>query len=145
MVWKSIGWQLMNWRGEKETATVSIIEQKIGEFLRNHTNRLRSGGPSQGTSSESFSTPAQLGQGDKTVCSTRGFQGVLADHLRASRQCVDILRREPQLKMKASEAVFIAKASLVVTAATSMQCPAENCENCHILRFHLPVFFGGKR
>ena len=96
----------MNWRGEKETATVSIIEQKIGEFLRNHTNRLRSGGPSQGTSSESFSTPAQLGQGDKTVCSTRGFQGVLADHLRASRQCVDILRREPQLKMKASEAVF---------------------------------------
>ena len=117
----------MNWRGEKETATVSIIEQKIGEFLRNHTNRLRSGGPSQGTSSESFSTPAQLGQGDKTVCSTRGFQGVLADHLRASRQCVDILRREPQLKMKASEAVFIAKASLVVTAATSMQCPAENC------------------
>ena len=52
----------MNWRGEKETATVSIIEQKIGEFLRNHTNRLRSGGPSQGTSSESFSTPAQLGE-----------------------------------------------------------------------------------
>ena len=56
-----------------------------------------------------------------------GFVGVLADHLRLSKQCVDALRKEPLLKMKASEAVFIAKASLMLRGPIPMQCPAEGC------------------
>ena len=56
-----------------------------------------------------------------------GFVGVLADHLRLSKQCVDALRKEPSLKMKASEAVFIVKASLMLRGPVPMQCPAEEC------------------
>ena len=56
-----------------------------------------------------------------------GFVGVLADHLRISKQCVDALRKEPLLKMKASEAVFIVKASLMLRGPIPMQCPAEGC------------------
>lgn len=137
----------MNWRGEKEMATVDIIGQKIGEFLRCYKKRLNSGGQSQGTSSQSSLTTAQEEDGDSAsgnenlrtdntnqpetcdgyACSACGFQGVIADHLRASKQCLDSLRRDPRFKMKASEAVFIVKASLLLTEAKSMQCPAESC------------------
>ena len=61
------------------------------------------------------------------ACKVCGFHGIVADHLRLSKECVNNLRKEPQLKMKASEPVFIVKASLMLTAAHSMQCPAKDC------------------
>ena len=62
-----------------------------------------------------------------SACTVCGFNGIIADHLRLSKECVNSLRREPQLRMKASEVVFIVKASLMLTAADPMQCPAKEC------------------
>ena len=62
-----------------------------------------------------------------SVCTVCGFNGIIADHLRLSKECVESLRREPLLRMKASELVFVVKASLMLTAADPMQCPAEEC------------------
>ena len=62
-----------------------------------------------------------------SVCKVCGFRGIIADHLRLSKDCVNSLRKEPQLKMKASELVFIVKASLMLTAADPAQCPAKEC------------------
>ena len=85
----------------------------------------RSGGPAplqdQGKEKEA---QGQRCVDNVCVC---GFVGVLADHLRLSKQCVEALRKEPLLKMKASEAVFIVKASLMLRGPTPMQCPAEGC------------------
>ena len=61
------------------------------------------------------------------ACTVCGFNGIIADHLRLSKECLKSLRREPQLRMKASEVVFIVKASLMLTAADPVQCPAEEC------------------
>ena len=61
------------------------------------------------------------------ACTVCGFNGIIADHLRLSKECLKSLRREPQLRMKASEVVFIVKASLMLTAADPMQCPAKEC------------------
>ena len=62
-----------------------------------------------------------------SACTACGYNGIIADHLRLSKKCVESLRREPQLRMKASEVVFIVKASLMLTAADPMQCPAKEC------------------
>ena len=55
------------------------------------------------------------------------YDGVLADHLRASKPCVDALRRKPILQMKASDEVFIVKAAIILTESSSPQCPALGC------------------
>ena len=69
----------------------------------------------------------QSDRGAGSVCQSCGFYGIVADHLRLSKECVNSLRREPQLRMKASEQVFIVKASLMLAAADTMQCPAMEC------------------
>ena len=51
------------------------------------------------------------------------FQGLLADHLRTSKECVENLRKEPPLQMVApNDEVFIVKATVVFRG-----CPAPNC------------------
>ena len=50
-------------------------------------------------------------------------QGLLADHLRNSAQCVENLRKQPQLQMVAPDnEVFIVKATVMFKG-----CPAPNC------------------
>ena len=51
------------------------------------------------------------------------FQGLLGDHLRISKQCVENLRKEPSLRMVApDDEVFIVKATVMLRG-----CPAPNC------------------
>ena len=51
------------------------------------------------------------------------FQGLLGDHLRISKQCVENLREEPSLRMVAPhDEVFIVKATVMLRG-----CPAPNC------------------
>ena len=51
------------------------------------------------------------------------YQGLLADHLRKSEECVENLRKEPPLQMVApNDEVFIVKATVVFRG-----CPAPNC------------------
>ena len=73
----------MNWRGEKEMATVDIIGQKIGEFLRCYKKRLNSGGQSQGTSSQSSLTTAQEEDGD----SASGNENLRTDNTNQPETC----------------------------------------------------------
>ena len=51
------------------------------------------------------------------------YQGLLSDHLRTSKQCMENLRKEPSLQMVAPEdEVFIVKATVILRG-----CPASNC------------------
>ena len=59
------------------------------------------------------------------------FQGLLADHLRTSKECVENLRKEPPLQMVALEdEVFIVKATVMLRG-----CPAPNCPGGGHLEF----------
>ena len=56
-------------------------------------------------------------------CCLCNYQGLLADHLRKSKQCAKNLRKEPSLQMVApDDEVFIVKATVMLRG-----CPAPNC------------------
>ena len=51
------------------------------------------------------------------------YDGLLADHLRNSKQCVDDLRNQPQLQMTVpNDEVFVVKATIILRG-----CPAPGC------------------
>ena len=62
----------------------------------------------------------RFGECHKCVC---GYEGLLADHLRESMECVEDLRKRPELQMTApDDEVFIVKAIVLLRG-----CPAPNC------------------
>ena len=83
--WKNKGWQLMNWKGEKEKATVGIVKQKIGDFLRYQRKRLNSGGETQGAASSSIRTTNA--KENRSKCSNCDENGDLIQHLVSHSQC----------------------------------------------------------
>ena len=70
------------------------------------------------------STPASQWQNihDSHQCLC-GYDGPLADHLRASPLCVQTLRREQALEMGGSEEQFIVKATLLLKGCPAASCP----------------------
>ena len=55
-----------------------------------------------------------------------GVDAPLADHLRANKPCVQMLRGEPKLEMGGSDDDFIIKATLLLKG-----CPAPSCNGGH--------------
>ena len=64
-----------------------------------------------------------------------GYDGLLGDHLRNSKQCVDDLRNQPQLRMTVpNDEVFVVKATIILRGCPAPGCPGglhrqipENC------------------
>ena len=84
--WKSHGWRLMGWRGNKENADSSTIREKIREFLKYHRKKSKSTrGQTQTTSGESTSSVDV--QENKHRCSSCSYEGDLIQHVIASSHC----------------------------------------------------------
>ena len=121
----------------KDHREESELSDLMGGARRNKKNSVNDGGEHDQSKTLAANSSivvcgkdrltAQSERGAGSVCQSCGFYGVIADHLRLSKECVNSLRREPQLRMKASEQVFIIKASLMLAAADTMQCPAKDC------------------
>ena len=61
------------------------------------------------------------------ACPVCQCEGSFADHLRMSEECVETLKMEPLLEMKATGEVFIVKTTLMQNGCPAAQCPEAGC------------------
>ena len=84
--WKSSGWELMGWRGNRESAVSRTIKEKVREFLKYFKKSRNAQGHSQAASGESTSS-ANVQKHSKNRCCRCSHEGDLIQHVLANGQC----------------------------------------------------------
>ena len=131
--WKENGWLLMQWDGSTEDLNSSLIKQKCRGYVRNLTEEFEESQQKRISRNTQISSTAVVSQLDPSQRHSQIFEeahtclcnynGLLSDHLRNSKQCVDNLRRQPQLQMTVpKDEDFIVKATVILRG-----CPAPGC------------------
>ena len=122
--WKEKGWDLMKWEGSADDLNSIVIKQMCREYVR----ELTEGFDHQEQSSTTVMSQLDPSQRphqrfiEAHVCLCN-YDGLLADHLRNSKQCVNNLRQHSQLQMADhDDEVFIVKATVILWG-----CPAPGC------------------
>ena len=82
--WKSEGWDILGWRGDKADADASIILQKIQKMLENRRQRrLEEENGNEGKQNVTEDDRRLSG------CRSCGFEGNLMEHLKESQECFE--------------------------------------------------------
>ena len=88
--WKSDGWKIMRWRGDKERADNDILKEKIRDFVRRHKkkdNRHSQAGARSQVSQCEIGVAGSITAESGLKCSSCEEEGDLMQHLLASSQC----------------------------------------------------------
>ena len=123
--WKEKGWDLMKWEGSVDNLNSMTVKQMCTEYV----TCLTEGSVNQeqdGTAVTSQLDPSQrpTQRFEKAHVCLCNYDGLLADHLRNSRQCVDNLRQHPKLQMADhDDEAFIVKATVILWGCPAPHCP----------------------
>ena len=122
--WKDKGWDLMKWEGSADDLNSMTIKQMCTAYVRELTE-VFDDQEQRSTAVMSQLDPSQnpsqrFKEAHVCLCN---YDGLFADHLRNSKQCVDNLRKQPQFRMTVpNDEAFIVRATVILRG-----CPAPGC------------------
>ena len=150
--WKNVGWEVMEWQGAEEDLNSELVNQRCRKFVSELTGEERDKSlqesqfspawastprqrqpnnveanmsitPSASSFQSNHPTPSQSSvrfqEAHRCIC---GHEGPIAAHLRASKPCLEQLRRDSEMQVSGSDEVFITKSTVFWEG-----CPAEDC------------------